>query len=217
MITRKRTPSRQIFRWLLPSRRPTWIGFGALASAAAATLAIAVGVGVDYATHFTMRFIEEFEHEPSRFPALRRAGEGTGGALAISAFPFTSGFVTKSLETQAAANEGMLLVWLLLLAASAGVFLHAGIKFPWFVFFQKDSGLRPPDPPLNIARRWIASSRRSAGHPDRRATEVNSRSTAPWWWLWSRVPWWWSFRFRKRVQSRSMEPRSSSWSPERRS
>jgi len=37
-----------------------------------------------------------------------------------------------------------------LTAASAGVFLHAGIKFPWFVFFQKDSGLRPPDPPLNM-------------------------------------------------------------------
>ena len=34
--------------------------------------AISIGVGVDYATHFTMRFIEEFEHEPSRFPALRR-------------------------------------------------------------------------------------------------------------------------------------------------
>ena len=75
---------------------------------------------------------------------------GIVGALAISAFPFTSGFVTKSLETQAAANEGMVLVWLLLLAASAGVFLHAGIKFPWFVFFQKDSGLRPPDPPANL-------------------------------------------------------------------
>jgi multicomponent Na+:H+ antiporter subunit D len=40
------------------------------------------------------------------------------------------------------------LVWYLLAAASAGVFLHAGIKYPWFVFFQKDSGLRPPDPPL---------------------------------------------------------------------
>ncbi|MGB5497067.1 MAG: Na(+)/H(+) antiporter subunit D [Sedimenticolaceae bacterium] len=75
---------------------------------------------------------------------------GIIGALAISAFPFTSGFVTKSLETQAAANEGMVLVWLLMLAASAGVFLHAGIKFPWFVFFQKDSGLRPPDPPANL-------------------------------------------------------------------
>jgi len=43
-----------------------------------------------------------------------------------------------------------MMVWLLLLAASAGVFLHAGIKFPWFVFFQKDSGLRPKDPPWNM-------------------------------------------------------------------
>jgi len=83
---------------------------------------------------------------------------GIVGALAISAFPFTSGFVTKSLETSAAANEGMLIVWLLLLAASAGVFLHAGIKFPWFVFFQKDSGLRPPDPPTNLLyAMWLFS------------------------------------------------------------
>ena len=83
---------------------------------------------------------------------------GIVGALAISAFPFTSGFVTKSLETQAAANEGMLLVWMLLLAASAGVFLHAGIKFPWFVFFQKDSGLRPPDPPAGMRyAMWLFS------------------------------------------------------------
>lgn len=75
---------------------------------------------------------------------------GIIGALAISAVPFTSGFVTKSLETSAAANEGLVVVWLLLMAASAGVFLHAGIKFPWFVFFQKDSGLRPPEPPVNM-------------------------------------------------------------------
>jgi multicomponent Na+:H+ antiporter subunit D len=39
---------------------------------------------------------------------------------------------------------------MLLGAASAGVFLHAGIKFPWFVFFQRDSGLRPPEPPWNM-------------------------------------------------------------------
>jgi len=83
---------------------------------------------------------------------------GIVGALAISSFPFTSGFVTKSLETSAAANEGMLLVWMLLVAASAGVFLHAGIKFPWFVFFQKDSGLRPPDPPTNLRyAMWLFS------------------------------------------------------------
>jgi multicomponent Na+:H+ antiporter subunit D len=42
------------------------------------------------------------------------------------------------------------LVWFLLTAATAGVFLHAGIKFPWFVFFQKDSGLRPSEPPLSM-------------------------------------------------------------------
>jgi multicomponent Na+:H+ antiporter subunit D len=68
------------------------------------------------------------------------------GALAISSFPLTSGFISKSMVTQAAIDGHLQAVWLLLAAASAGVFLHAGIKFPWFVFFQKDSGLRPPDP-----------------------------------------------------------------------
>ena len=75
---------------------------------------------------------------------------GIIGALAISSFPLTSGFISKSMITQASSDEQLLWVWLLLQAASAGVFLHAGIKFPWFVFFQKDSGLRPTDPPMNM-------------------------------------------------------------------
>ena len=75
---------------------------------------------------------------------------GIVGALAISSFPLTSGFVSKSMVSQAAASGHLLTVWLLLAAASAGVFLHAGIKFPWFVFFQADSGLRPPEAPLNM-------------------------------------------------------------------
>ena len=75
---------------------------------------------------------------------------GIIGALAISAFPGTSGFTTKSMITSAAAYEHMTMAWFILMAASAGVFLHAGIKFPWFVFFQKDSGMRPPDPPWNM-------------------------------------------------------------------
>jgi multicomponent Na+:H+ antiporter subunit D len=77
---------------------------------------------------------------------------GTIGALAISSFPLTSGFVSKSMVSQAAADGHLLWVWLGLTAASAGVFLHAGIKFPWFVFFQKDSGLRPAEPPASM--RW---------------------------------------------------------------
>ena len=68
---------------------------------------------------------------------------GIIGALAISSFPLTSGFTTKSMIVSGAAYEHLFSVWILLVAASAGVFLHAGIKFPWFVFFQKDSGLRP--------------------------------------------------------------------------
>jgi multicomponent Na+:H+ antiporter subunit D len=83
---------------------------------------------------------------------------GIIGALAISSFPLTSGFISKSMISQSAADEHLFIVWMLLAAASAGVFLHAGIKFPWFVFFQKDSGLRPPDPPLNMRLAMILFS-----------------------------------------------------------
>ncbi len=80
---------------------------------------------------------------------------GIIGALAISSFPLTSGFTTKTLISEAAVSEGLVAVYLVLTAASAGVFLHAGIKFPWFVFFQKDSGLRPKDAPWNMALAMI--------------------------------------------------------------
>ena len=76
---------------------------------------------------------------------------GIVGALAISSFPLTSGFTTKTMISEAASMEGLVLVWYVLAAASAGVFLHAGIKFPWYVFFQKDSGLRPKDAPWNMS------------------------------------------------------------------
>ena len=75
---------------------------------------------------------------------------GIIGALAISSFPFTSGFVSKSMISQSAADQHLAIIWFALAAASAGVFLHAGIKFPWFVFFQKDSGMRPPEAPRNM-------------------------------------------------------------------
>jgi multicomponent Na+:H+ antiporter subunit D len=88
---------------------------------------------------------------------------GIVGALAISSFPLTSGFVSKAMISQAAGDQTLALIWLLLLAASAGVFLHAGIKFPWFVFFQKDSGLRPPDPPRNMQAAMIFFAALSIG------------------------------------------------------
>jgi multicomponent Na+:H+ antiporter subunit D len=102
---------------------------------------------------------------------------GIIGALAISAVPLTSGFTTKSMITDAAAMtevwapvtevDGRLVwdsllhptvAWFVLVAASAGVFLHAGIKFPWFVFFQKPAPKdddRKLDPPLNMKAAMI--------------------------------------------------------------
>ncbi|MCP4665384.1 MAG: Na+/H+ antiporter subunit D, partial [Deltaproteobacteria bacterium] len=68
---------------------------------------------------------------------------GAIGALSISSFPATSGFTSKSLIIDGAIHEHLAWVWLVLEIASAGVFLHAGIKFPYFVFFAKDKGLRP--------------------------------------------------------------------------
>lgn len=77
---------------------------------------------------------------------------GVIGAMAISAFPLTSGFISKSMVSQAALDGHHPWIWLLLTAASVGACLHAGIKFSWFVFFQKDSGLRPAEPPVSM--RW---------------------------------------------------------------
>ncbi len=83
---------------------------------------------------------------------------GIIGALAISGFPLTSGFTTKNMISQAAIDGNLAIVYFMLAAASAGVFLHAGIKFPWFVFFQKDSGLRPKDAPWNMAAAMVLFS-----------------------------------------------------------
>jgi multicomponent Na+:H+ antiporter subunit D len=72
------------------------------------------------------------------------------GAASISAFPLFSGFVTKSMIMSAAAGDGYLFVWLVLLFASAGVVEHAGIKIPYFAFFAHDSGKRCAEAPRNM-------------------------------------------------------------------
>ena len=83
---------------------------------------------------------------------------GAIGALSISSFPATSGFTSKSLIIDGAIHEHLVWVWLILEIASAGVFLHAGIKFPYFVFFAKDKGLRPGETnkPMLIAMAFLA-------------------------------------------------------------
>ena len=72
------------------------------------------------------------------------------GAASISAFPLFSGFVSKSMIISAAAHNKLIIIWLMLQFASAGVFHHAGIKVPFFMFFGHDSGIRAKEPPLNM-------------------------------------------------------------------
>jgi multicomponent Na+:H+ antiporter subunit D len=72
------------------------------------------------------------------------------GAASISAFPLFSGFVSKTMVVEAAAVDHRAWVWLLLSMASAGTFLHTGLKLPYFTFLGKDAGLRPAEAPWNM-------------------------------------------------------------------
>ena len=77
------------------------------------------------------------------------------GGLSISAFPLTSGFISKSMISQGAADAHMTIVWILVTAAAVGVFIDVGLKLQWYVFFQKDSGLRPKEAPWNMQAAMI--------------------------------------------------------------
>ena len=101
---------------------------------------------------------------------------GIIGALAISGFPLTSGFTTKTMISQAAADESLVFVYFMLAAASAGVFLHAGIKFPWFVFFQKGLRAAPQRRSLEHGSGHGAAERTL--HPARRIPEPPVRVSA---------------------------------------
>ena len=72
------------------------------------------------------------------------------GSASISAFPLFSGFVSKSMILAAAAEQGYLVPWLILLFASAGVLDHSGIKIPYFSFFAHDSNIRTREAPGNM-------------------------------------------------------------------
>ena len=72
------------------------------------------------------------------------------GGFAISAVPLFSGFVSKSMVIAAAGEDHRAAIFLMLSLASAGTFLHTGLKLPYYMFFGKDSGLRSKEPPANM-------------------------------------------------------------------
>jgi multicomponent Na+:H+ antiporter subunit D len=72
------------------------------------------------------------------------------GGLSISAFPLFSGFVSKTIIIEAAAEDGRGVIFLLMMLAGVGTFLSTTLKLPWFTFFGKDAGLRPAEAPINM-------------------------------------------------------------------
>lgn len=72
------------------------------------------------------------------------------GAFAISAVPLFSGFVSKSMVIAAAGESHRAVIFLMLTLASAGTFLHTGLKLPYYMFFGKSKGRRGQEPPRNM-------------------------------------------------------------------
>lgn len=71
------------------------------------------------------------------------------GAASIST-PLFAGYVGKSLTLSAAAKGEYDAIWLILMFASAGIFLVSGLKIVYFAFFGRDSGQRYREAPPNM-------------------------------------------------------------------
>jgi multicomponent Na+:H+ antiporter subunit D len=72
------------------------------------------------------------------------------GGISISGFPFTSGFVSKSMIISGAGEAHRIVLFVMLMLASVGTFLSVGIKLPYFLWFGKDSGVPAKDAPWNM-------------------------------------------------------------------
>ena len=80
------------------------------------------------------------------------------GGLSISAFPLFSGFVSKSMTVTAFGEAHLTWAFMALMLASAGTFLHTGLKVPYFIWFGKDQGIKAKEPPWNMELAMIIGS-----------------------------------------------------------
>jgi multicomponent Na+:H+ antiporter subunit D len=85
------------------------------------------------------------------------------GGISVSAFPFFSGFVTKSMIIAASFSEHHLVVAFLLTLVSAGTFLVAGLRLPYLLFFSEnrcseETFAKAEDPPWNMQAAMIIAA-----------------------------------------------------------
>jgi multicomponent Na+:H+ antiporter subunit D len=77
------------------------------------------------------------------------------GGISVSAFPFFSGFVSKSMIISASFESHFLVAGFLLTMVSAGTFLVAGLRLPYLIFFgdnrcSEQTQAAAVDPPWNM-------------------------------------------------------------------
>jgi multicomponent Na+:H+ antiporter subunit D len=78
------------------------------------------------------------------------------GGLAIAAAPLSAAFASKSLITAALAKAHHAPAWFGVMAGSALALVYVGLRFPWFTFADRDSGLRAHEPPRAMRTAMIA-------------------------------------------------------------
>ncbi len=84
------------------------------------------------------------------------------GGISVSAFPFFSGFVTKSMIIAAGFEEHLLIPAFLLTMVSVGTFLVAGLRLPYLIFFgdsrcSDETWAKAEDPPWNMQLAMLAA------------------------------------------------------------
>ena len=84
------------------------------------------------------------------------------GGISVSAFPFFSGFVTKSMIIAASFEEHHLVAAFLLTVVSVGTFLVAGLRLPYLIFFgdsrcSDKTWQKAEDPPWNMQLAMITA------------------------------------------------------------
>ncbi len=85
------------------------------------------------------------------------------GGVSVSAFPFFSGFVTKSMIIAASFEEHLYAAGFLLSLVAAGTFLVAGLRLPYLLFFSDNRGSeetmeKAADPPWNMQTAMLIAS-----------------------------------------------------------
>lgn len=84
------------------------------------------------------------------------------GGISVSAFPFFSGFVSKSMIISASFEAHLLPVGFLLTLVSVGTFLVAGLRLPYLIFFgesrcSEETIEKAVDPPWNMQMAMAAA------------------------------------------------------------